>query len=323
MSVLKHTAVTFVHGVRFFGSKKAVRAVKKQGRRLNLKEDFKPMNPITMKDLLSAGVHFGHQTSKWNPKMKQYIFGARNGIYIVDLQKTVKMAQRAFEYMRDEVASGKQVIFVGTKTQAKDVIKEEAQRCGAYYITNRWLGGLLTNFKTIRRGIERLEEIEKMSADGVFDLLSKKEVSKLEKEKAKLEESFSGIRTMKKLPELMFVVDPNSEDIAVSEAKKLGIPIVALVDTNCDPDPIDYVVPGNDDAIKSIKLFAGYASEAVAEGKAMFEEKVRAGEIEVQSEASEEASAFKTTGSEKEDADNVVVEKIRKIDRKPEQQEGE
>ncbi|HOW16898.1 MAG TPA: 30S ribosomal protein S2 [bacterium] len=280
------------------------------------------MNQVTMKDLLSAGVHFGHQTSKWNPKMKPYIFGARNGIYIVDLQKTVKMAQKAFEYIRDEVASGKQVIFVGTKTQAKDVIKEEAQRCGAYYITNRWLGGLLTNFKTIRRGIERLEEIEKMKTDGVFDLLSKKEVSKLEKEKTKLEESFSGIRSMKKLPELMFVVDPNSEAIAVSEARKLGIPIVALVDTNCDPDPINYIIPGNDDAIKSIKLFATYASEAVAEGKAMFEEKVRAGEIEVGSDSDQEESAFKAD-SEQEQADSVVVEKIRKIDRKPEQQEGE
>ena len=280
------------------------------------------MNQVTMKDLLSAGVHFGHQTSKWNPKMKPYIFGARNGIYIVDLQKTVKMAQKAFEYIRDEVSSGKQVIFVGTKTQAKDVIKEEAQRCGAYYITNRWLGGLLTNFKTIRRGIERLEEIEKMKTDGVFDLLSKKEVSKLEKEKTKLEESFSGIRSMKKLPELMFVVDPNSEAIAVSEAKKLGIPIVALVDTNCDPDPINYIIPGNDDAIKSIKLFATYASEAVAEGKAMFEEKVRAGEIELGSD-SEEESSFKSDDKEQEQADGVVVEKIRKIDRKPEQQEGE
>ena len=288
-----------------------VRASKKQSRRLNLKEDLKPMNQITMKDLLSAGVHFGHQTSKWNPKMKPYIFGARNGIYIVDLQKTVKMAQRAFEYIRDEVANGKQIIFVGTKTQAKDVVKEEAQRCGAYYITNRWLGGLLTNFKTIRRGIERLEEIEKMNTDGVFNLLSKKEVSKLEKERGKLDQSFCGIRNMKKLPELMFIIDPSSENIAVSEAKKLGLPIVALVDTNCDPDPIDYVVPGNDDAIKSIKLFSSYAAEAVAEGKVLYEERIRAGEIEAKNEAfSEEATA------EKEET--VVVEKIKKIDRKPE-----
>ena len=269
------------------------------------------MNQITMKDLLSAGVHFGHQTSKWNPKMKPYIFGARNGIYIVDLQKTVKMAQKAFEYIRDEVASGKQIIFVGTKTQAKDVVKEEAQRCGAYYITNRWLGGLLTNFKTIRRGIERLEEIEKMNTDGVFNLLSKKEVSKLEKERGKLDQSFCGIRNMKKLPELMFVIDPSSENIAVSEAKKLGLPIVALVDTNCDPDPIDYIVPGNDDAIKSIKLFSSYAAEAVAEGKALYEERIRAGEIEAKNEAfSEDTAPVKE--------ESVVVEKIKKIDRKPE-----
>ena len=280
------------------------------------------MNQITMKDLLSAGVHFGHQTSKWNPKMKPYIFGARNGIYIVDLQKTVKMAQRAFEYIRDEVANGKQIIFVGTKTQAKDVVKEEAQRCGAYYITNRWLGGLLTNFKTIRRGIERLEEIEKMSADGVFNLLSKKEVSKLEKERGKLDESFSGIRTMKKLPELMFVVDPSHENIAVSEAKKIGIPLIALVDTNCDPDPIDYIVPGNDDAIKSIKLFATFASEAVAEGKALYEEKLRSGEISAQNETYSEDGSV----AEKKDEvqqDTVVVEKIRKIDKKSEHQEVE
>ena len=283
------------------------------------------MNQITMKDLLSAGVHFGHQTSKWNPKMKQYIFGARNGIYIVDLQKTVKMAQRAFEYIRDEVANGKQVIFVGTKTQAKDVIKEEAERCGAYYITNRWLGGLLTNFKTIRRGIERLEEIEKMNADGVFNLLSKKEVSKLEKERVKLDASFSGIRSMKKIPELMFVVDPSHENIAVSEAKKLGIPIVALVDTNCDPDPIDYIVPGNDDAIKSIKLFASYASGAVTEGKALCEEKIRAGELELPKEIYSEdgTPVVKSDAEKKVQEESVVVEKIRKIDRKPEQQEGE
>ncbi len=280
------------------------------------------MNQITMKDLLSAGVHFGHQTSKWNPKMKPYIFGARNGIYIVDLQKTVKMAQRAFEYIRDEVASGKQIIFVGTKTQAKDVVKEEAQRCGAYYITNRWLGGLLTNFKTIRRGIERLEEIEKMSADGVFNLLSKKEVSKLEKERGKLDESFSGIRTMKKLPELMFVVDPSHENIAVSEAKKIGIPLIALVDTNCDPDPIDYIVPGNDDAIKSIKLFATFASEAVAEGKALYEEKLRSGEISAQNETYSEDGSVAEKKNEVQQ-DTVVVEKIRKIDKKSEHQEVE
>jgi small subunit ribosomal protein S2 len=271
------------------------------------------MNPVTMKDLLSAGVHFGHQTSKWNPKMKPYIFGARNGIYIVDLQKTVKMAQRALEYLRDGVAEGKTVLFVGTKTQAKDVVKEEAVRCGAYYITNRWLGGLLTNFKTIRRGIERLEEIEKMKTDGTFDVLSKKECSKLEKERVKLDNTFSGIRTVKKLPDIMFVIDPSSEHIAVAEAKRLNIPVVALVDTNCDPDPVDYIIPGNDDAIKSIKLFSSFAAEAVLEGKTLFEERIRAGETN----ATEEAQSFSSENStEEKPSENVVVERIRKIERK-------
>ncbi len=277
------------------------------------------MNPVTMKDLLSAGVHFGHQTSKWNPKMKPYIFGARNGIYIVDLQKTVKMAQRALEYLRDAVADGKSVIFVGTKTQAKDVVKEEAVRCGAYYITNRWLGGLLTNFKTIKRGIERLEEIEKMKTDGIFDLLSKKEVSKLEKERIKLDNTFSGIRAIKKLPDVMFVIDPSSEHIAVAEAKRLNIPVVALVDTNCDPDPVDYIIPGNDDAIKSIKLFATFAAEAVLEGKALCEEKIRSGELNVNEE--EKTSGLNTEAAEEKPSDNVVVERIKKIERKAEEVE--
>jgi len=272
------------------------------------------MNPVTMKDLLSAGVHFGHQTSKWNPKMKPYIFGARNGIYIVDLQKTVKMAQRALEYLRDAVAEGKTVLFVGTKTQAKDVVKEEAIRCGAYYITNRWLGGLLTNFKTIRHGIERLEEIEKMKTDGTFEVLSKKECSKLEKERVKLDNTFSGIRTVKKLPDVMFVIDPSSEHIAVAEAKRLNIPVVALVDTNCDPDPVDYIIPGNDDAIKSIKLFSSFAAEAVLEGKVLFEERIRSGETN----ATDEAASFSSENTTESDkpSENVVVERIRKIERK-------
>lgn len=287
---------------------------KRTDRRLNLKEDLKLMNPVTMKDLLSAGVHFGHQTSKWNPKMKPYIFGARNGIYIVDLQKTVKMAQRALEYLRDAVAEGKTVLFVGTKTQAKDVVKEEAVRCGAYYITNRWLGGLLTNFKTIRRGIERLEEIEKMKTDGTFDVLSKKECSKLEKERIKLDNTFSGIRSVKKLPDVMFVIDPSSEHIAVAEAKRLNIPVVALVDTNCDPDHVDYIIPGNDDAIKSIKLFSSFAAEAVLEGKTLHEEKLRSGD----SNTAEEATPFSSENSTESEkpSENVVVERIRKIERK-------
>ncbi|MCX6112892.1 MAG: 30S ribosomal protein S2 [Proteobacteria bacterium] len=270
------------------------------------------MNQVTMKDLLSAGVHFGHQTSKWNPKMKPYIFGARNGIYIVDLQKTVKMAQRALEFLRNAAAEGKSIILVGTKTQAKDVVKEEAVRAGSYYVTSRWLGGFLTNFQTIKKGMERLEEIEKMKTDGIYELISKKEVSKLEKEREKLADTFSGIRGMKKLPDMMFVVDPNHEEIAVKEAKRMGMPVVALVDTNCDPDPVDYIIPGNDDAIKSIKLFATFVADAIIEGKAMYQEKLRAGEIST--EAEEKASGgdkAKHPGTEdSEKADNVVVERI-------------
>jgi small subunit ribosomal protein S2 len=272
------------------------------------------MNQVTMKDLLSAGAHFGHQTSKWNPKMKPYIFGARNGIYIVDLQKTVKLAQKALEYLRDQAAEGKKVIFVGTKNQANEVVKEEAQRCGAYYITFRWLGGLMTNFQTIKRGMERLEEIEKMKTDGTYELLSKKEVSKLEKERGKLDETFCGIRGMKKLPDVMFVIDPSHEEIAIKEAKLAGLSVVALVDTNCDPDPVDYVIPGNDDAIKSIKLFSSLAADAVMEGQAMYQEKLRAGELAEENEESASSDDIKefapTAGQGEEAGDNVVVERI-------------
>jgi small subunit ribosomal protein S2 len=279
------------------------------------------MNPVTMKDLLSAGVHFGHQTSKWNPKMKSYIFGARNGIYIVDLQKTVKLAQKALEKVRVRVSEGKSVLFVGTKVQAKEVVKEEAVKAGAFYVTHRWLGGLLTNFKTIRRGIERWEEIEKMKSDGVYELLSKKEISKLERERGKLEETFSGIREMKNIPEIMFVVDPNHEDIAVKEAKKLGMEVIALVDTNCDPDPIDYVIPGNDDAIKSIKLFSTYVSDAVLEGKSMYEEKLRAEGLETEKEEqSMEAASSEDNAETMQEEDGVVVEKIRMKEKKTEEE---
>jgi small subunit ribosomal protein S2 len=270
------------------------------------------MNQVTMKDLLSAGVHFGHQTSKWNPKMKPYIFGARNGIYIVDLQKTVKMAQKALEFLRNSAADGKTIMLVGTKTQAKEVVKEEAIRAGSYYVTFRWLGGLLTNFQTIKKGMERLEEIEKMKTDGIYDLLSKKEVSKLEKERGKLNETFSGIRGMKKLPDIMFVVDPSHEEIAVAEARRTGMPVVALVDTNCDPDPVDYIIPGNDDAIKSIKLFSSFVADAILEGKAAFEEKIRAGEaspIAEEKMSAEDKSKYANLEAQ-EKAANVVVERI-------------
>lgn len=290
------------------------------------------MNQVTMKDLLSAGVHFGHQTSKWNPKMKPFIFGARNGIYIVDLQKTVKLVQRAVDFVRQQVSEGKNILFVGTKTQAKDVIREEAERCGANYITFRWLGGLLTNFKTIRSGIERWEEIETMKSKGIFEVLTKKEVAKLEKERKKLEMTFAGIKNMKEMPGVIFVVDPNHEEIAVAEARKLGITLVGVVDTNCDPDPIDYVIPGNDDAIKSIKLFSSIIADAVAEGRTLFEEKIRAegGDVNQVNQARQEAAeralnqddrhhGGRKPAKEKEVKEEVVVEKIRKIERRNEE----
>ena len=212
------------------------------------------MGVVSMKQLLEAGVHFGHQTRRWNPKMARYIFTERNGIYIIDLQKTVKKLDEAYMFVRDLAANGGNVLFVGTKKQAGDSVREEATRAGAYYVNARWLGGMMTNFKTIRRRIDRLAQLRKMEEDGTFDRLPKKEVSKLNLEIEKLEKFLGGIKNMKKLPAAMFIVDPRKEKIAVAEAKKLGIPIVAIVDTNCDPDEIDYVIPGNDDAIRAVKL---------------------------------------------------------------------
>ncbi len=223
---------------------------------------------ITMKQLLEAGVHFGHQTKRWNPKMKPYIFGARNGIYIIDLQKTVTLARNAFRFVSDSVARGGAVLFVGTKKQAQDAVQEEAGRSGMYHVTNRWLGGTLTNFKTIKMGIERLKTIEKMAADGTYDRLPKKEIAQLEREREKLEKNLGGIKDMTRLPAALFVIDTKKEHIAVHEANRLGIPVVAVVDTNCDPEGIDYVIPGNDDAIRSIRLFTGKVAEACMEGKA-------------------------------------------------------
>ena len=225
------------------------------------------MAVISMKQLLEAGVHFGHQTRRWNPKMATYIFTERNGIYIIDLQKTVKKLEEAYFFVRDMAASGKSVLFVGTKKQAQESVKEEALRAGAYYVNARWLGGMLTNFTTIRRRIQRLAQLRKMQEDGTFELLPKKEVSKLELEIEKLEKYLGGIKDMKEFPGALFIVDPRKERIAVSEAKKLGIPIVAIVDTNCDPDEIDYVIPGNDDAIRAIKLISQTMANAVLEGK--------------------------------------------------------
>ena len=225
------------------------------------------MASISMKALLEAGVHFGHQTNKWNPKMKPYIFGARNGIYIIDLQKTLKLFKEAYDFVRTAASEGKDVLFVGTKKQAQDAITEEAKRCGMYYVSSRWLGGMLTNYATIKKSIDRLKKIEKMKEDGTYEKLTKKEVAGLEKERTKLEKTLSGIKTMSEPPSVIFIIDPRKEAIAVHEANKLGITVVAVVDTNCDPDNIDYVIPGNDDAIRAIRLMASKVADAVIEGR--------------------------------------------------------
>jgi small subunit ribosomal protein S2 len=236
-----------------------------------MKAAMAPAQGITMRQLLEAGVHFGHQTKRWNPKMKPYIFGARNGIYIVDLQKTVRLAREAFRFVSDICAKGGSVLFVGTKKQAQDAVIEEATRSGQFHVTNRWLGGTLTNFKTIKTGIDRLKSLEKMSTDGTFEKLPKKEVAILQNEMDKLKKNLGGIQEMTRLPGCLFVIDPKKEHIAIHEATRLGIPIVGLVDTNCDPEGIDHVIPGNDDAIRSIRLFAGKIADASIEGKARYQ----------------------------------------------------
>ncbi|MGB9678641.1 MAG: 30S ribosomal protein S2 [Thermoanaerobacteraceae bacterium] len=224
------------------------------------------MSVISMKQLLEAGVHFGHQTRRWNPKMAPYIFTERNGIYIIDLQKTVKKIEEAYDFIKQIAMDGGTVLFVGTKKQAQDSVKEEAERCGMYYVNQRWLGGMLTNFKTIRGRIERLKALKKMEEDGTFELLPKKEVIKLRQEKERLQKFLGGIEDMGKLPSALFVVDPKKEAIAVAEAKNLDIPVVAIVDTNCDPEEVDYPIPGNDDAIRAVKLIAAKIADAVIEG---------------------------------------------------------
>ena len=225
------------------------------------------MSVVSMKQLLEAGVHFGHQTKRWNPKMAEYIFTERNGIYIVDLQKTVKMLETAYNFVRDTVMDGGKILFVGTKKQTQESIKEEAVRCGMHYVNARWLGGMLTNFRTIRNRVERMDNLKKMREDGTFDLLPKKEVTKLELEIEKLEKYLGGVKNMTELPAAIFVVDSKKEHIAVSEARKLGIPIVAIVDTNCDPDEVDYVIPGNDDAIRAVRLISATMADACLEGR--------------------------------------------------------
>jgi len=232
-----------------------------------------------MKELLEAGVHFGHQTKRWDPRMKDYIFGERNGIYIIDLQKTLKMFKEASRFVTELAASGKVILFVGTKRQAQDAIAEEATRCGMFYINNRWLGGLLTNWVTVQKSVKRLQELDEMATDGRYDLLTKKEVIRLERERKHLQANLAGIKNMRRLPDAIFVVDSSNEAIAVKEARKLGIPVVAVVDTNCDPTVVDYVIPGNDDALRAIRLFTSKIADSIAEGAAAATDKQFATEM--------------------------------------------
>ncbi len=243
---------------------------------------------VTMKQLLEAGVHFGHQTRRWNPKMKSYIFGARNGIHIIDLQKTVKLFDKAYSFIANTVADGYSVLFVGTKKQAHDSVIEESERCGMFHVVNRWLGGTLTNFQTIRKSIARLKELETMKRDGTMNRYTKKEALEMEREMAKLEKNLGGIKNMAELPGAVFIVDPKKEQIAVKEARKLGIPVVAIADTNCDPDEIDYIIPGNDDAIRAIRLVCSKIADACIEGHGIAEERLRA-QAEAEAARQEEA----------------------------------
>ena len=261
------------------------------------------MSVVSMKQLLEAGVHFGHQTRRWNPKMAPYIYMERNGIYIIDLQKTVKKLEEAYGFVRDLASEGGTLLFVGTKKQAQDAVKEEAERVGMYYVNARWLGGMLTNFKTMRTRIDRLEQLRKMQEDGTFDILPKKEVIKHTNEIAKLEKYLGGVKDMKKLPSAIFVVDPRKEKNAIAEARKLGIPIIAIVDTNCDPDEVDYVIPGNDDAIRAIKLISQTMANAIIEGRQgedSAEAAPEAAEAEAEAETAEEtvAEAAETAANE-------------------------
>jgi small subunit ribosomal protein S2 len=257
---------------------------------------------ITMKELLEAGVHFGHQTKRWNPKMKEYIFGERNGIYIIDLQKTLKLFKEASKFVTDLCASGKTILFVGTKRQAQDAVAEEATRASMPYINQRWLGGLLTNWVTVQKSVKRLQELDEMAVDGRYDLLTKKEVIRLERERKHLQANLAGIKNMKRLPDALFVIDSNNEAIAVKEARKLGIPVVAVVDTNCDPTVVDYVVPGNDDALRAIRLFAAKIADSAAEGVNLLSDKALQEEApEVAAEESSDISA---------EADSAPVEEV-------------
>jgi len=264
-------------------------------------QQFKPK--ISMKELLEAGVHFGHQTKRWNPKMNPFIFTARNGIYIIDLQQTVRMFNSAYEYVRKLVAQGKQILFVGTKKQAQESLKDEAERCGMPYVNQRWLGGMLTNFQTVKRSIDMIERLDEMENDGSFDQLTKKEVLKLRKKKQKLLKVLGGLKNMKRLPDAVFVVDPSREEIAVKEARKLEIPVVAIVDTNCDPDLIDVIIPGNDDAIRAIKLFLNRTANAVIEGKDEYA--AQRASVETEEEVEEPTISLVNTEEEGESGTDV------------------
>ena len=286
------------------------------------------MSVIPMKSLLEAGVHFGHQTRRWNPKMARYIFTARNGIYIIDLQKTSKCMDEAYAAVKKNIEEGGSILFVGTKKQAQESVKEAAEKCGMYYVSNRWLGGMLTNYKTVKTRIKRLVELEKMEQDGTFDMLPKKEVAILKKEMAKLQDNIGGIKDMKKMPTMIFVVDPKNEHNAVSEAKLLNIPLVGIVDTNCDPDDVDYVIPANDDAIRAVKLIADKIADAVNEAKGMkkdeMPEEVEETEVKVEApvvedEVEEKATKVKKAKTKLSDAEVVVEEKATKRGKKKEE----
>jgi len=271
---------------------------------------------ITMKELLESGVHFGHQTRRWNPKMKPYIFGSRNGIHIIDLQKTVNLFKIAYEFIVNTVADGYSVLFIGTKKQAHDAITEESERCGMFYVTNRWLGGTLTNFQTIKMSINRLKELEGMIEDGTIHRYTKKEALKMEKDLLKLKKNLDGIKDMDELPGAIFIIDPKREHIAIKEAKKLGIPIVAIADTNCDPDDIDYIIPGNDDAVRAVRLFCSKIADACTEGHNIIEERLRA-EAEAKPETTAEFSEKEPADAGEEEGGPEVIVIPRKVKAEP------
>ena len=277
------------------------------------------MATITMKELLEAGVHFGHQTKRWNPKMKEFIFGERNGIYIIDLQKTLKMFKDASKFVQELASQGKTLLFVGTKRQAQDAIAEEAGRCGMFYVNNRWLGGLLTNWVTVQKSVKRLKDLDEMATDGRYELLPKKEVIKLERERKHLEANLAGIKKMEQLPDAIFVIDSNKEQIAVREARKLGIPVVAVVDTNCDPSEVDYVIPGNDDALRAIRLFASKVADSVIEGAQAVSDKqmaalagaaAQAPAAEAPAEGAEESAPAEAVESAEAAAQDIRMEDV-------------